>query len=131
MTLHWRSACARCTAAGDFFAFVAVKNSGHQDLFVPFAVFLVPSLGFSAASIGLKFWLMKRRAVRRAAKLQALRSPAGQLRRIDFQLLCDRFVLHRRQQRHEELKSANDAARYQAYTYIALALTEVRHACCH
>jgi hypothetical protein len=38
-------------------------------------------------------------------------------------------VLHRRQQRHEELKSANDAARYQAYTYIALALTEVHYAC--
>ena len=129
MMLHCRSACARCTAAGDCFAFVTVKSSGHDDLFVPFAVFLVPSLGFSAASIGLKFWLMKRRAVRRAAKLQALRLPAGQLRRIDFQLLCDRFVLHRRQQRHEELKSANDAARYQAYTYIALALTEVHYAC--
>ena len=113
-------------AAGDCFAFVTVKNSGHDDLFAPFAVFLVPSLGFSAASIGLKFWLLKRRAVRRAAKLQGLQLQAGQSRRIDFRLLCDRFVLRRRQQRHEELKSANDAERYQAYTYIVLALTEVR-----
>jgi hypothetical protein len=86
----------------------------------------VPSLGFSAASIGLKFWLLKRRAVRRTAKLQRLQLQARQSRRIDFWLLCDRFVLHRRQQRHEELKSANDAARYEAYMYIGLALTEVR-----
>ena len=113
-------------AAGDCFAFVTVKNSGHDDLFAPFAVFLVPSLGFSAASIGLKFWLLKRRAVRRTAKLQGLQLQAGQSRRIDFRLLCDRFVLYRRQQRHEELKSANDAARYEAYTYIGLAFTEVR-----
>ncbi len=113
-------------AAGDCFAFVTVKNSGHDDLFAPFAVFLVPSLGFSAASIGLKFWLLKRRAVRRTAKLQGLQLQAGQSRRIDFRLLCDRFLLHRRQQRHEELKSANDAARYEAYTYIGLAFTEVR-----
>jgi hypothetical protein len=105
---------------------VTVKNSGHDDLFAPFAVFLVPSLGFSAASIGLQFWLLKRRAVRRTAKLQGLQLQAGQSRRIDFRLLCDRFVLHRRQQRHEELKSANDAARYEAYTYIVLALAEVR-----
>ncbi len=113
-------------AAGDCFAFVTVKNSGHDDLFAPFVVFLVPSLGFSAASIGLKFWLLQRRAVRRTAQLQGLQLQAGQSRRIDFRLLCDRFVLHRRQLRHEELKSANDAARYQAYTYIVLALTEVR-----
>ena len=113
-------------AAGDCFAFVTVKNSGHDDLFAPFAVFLVPSLGFSAASIGLQFWLLKRRAVRRTAKLQGLQLQARQSRRIDFRLLCDRFVLHRRQQRHEELKSANDAERYEAYIYIVLALTEVR-----
>ena len=117
-------------AAGDCFAFVTVKNSGHDDLFAPFAVFLVPSLGFSAASIGLKFWLLKRRAVRRTAKLQGLQLQARQSRRIDFRLLCDRFVLHRRQQRHEELKSTNDAARYQAYTYIALALIEVCASAC-
>ena len=113
-------------AAGDCFAFVTVKNSGHDDLFAPFAVFLVPSLGFSAASIGLQFWLLKRRAVRRTAKLQGLQLQAGQSRRIDFRLLCDRFVLHHRQQRHEELKSANDAARYEAYSHISLALAEVR-----
>ncbi len=113
-------------AAGDCFAFVTVKNSGHDDLFAPFAVFLVPSLGFSAASIGLQFWLLKRRAVRRTAKLQGLQLQAGQSRRIDFGLLCDRFVLRRRQQRHEELKSANDAERYEAYIHIVLALTEVR-----
>ena len=117
--------------AGDCFAFVTVKNSGHDDLFALFAVFLVPSLGFSVASIGLKFWLLKRRAIRRTATLQVRQLQAGQSRRIDFRLLCDRFVLHCRQQRHEELKSANDAARYQAYTYIALALTEVRHDCGH
>jgi hypothetical protein len=105
---------------------VTVKNSGHDDLFAPFAVFLVPSLGFSVASIGLKFWLLKRRAIRRTATLQVLQLQADQSRRIDFRLLCDRFLLHRRQQRHEELKSANDAARYQAYTYVVLALIEVR-----
>jgi hypothetical protein len=45
---------------------------------------------------------------------------------MDLRLLCERFVLLSRQRRHEERKSANDAARYQAYSYIALALVEVR-----
>jgi hypothetical protein len=35
-------------------------------------------------------------------------------------------VLQRRQRLHDEQKSANDAARYQAYSYVVLALTEVR-----
>jgi hypothetical protein len=37
--------------SGDCFAFATVKDSGQQDLFIPFAVFLVPSLGFSVASM--------------------------------------------------------------------------------
>ena len=113
-------------AAGDFYAFVAVKESGHQDLFVPFVVFLVPSLGFSLASIGLRIWLVKRANLRRTAHLRAPRQRPQRRARIDFRLLCERFVLQRRQRLHDEQKSANDAARYQAYSYVVLALTEVR-----
>ena len=105
---------------------MTVKESGHQDLFVPFAVFLVPSLGFSLASIGLRLWLVKRANVRRTAHLRAPRQRPQQWARIDFRLLCERFVLQRRQRLHDEQKRANDAARYQAYSYVVLALTEVR-----
>ncbi len=44
---------------------------------------------------------------------------------MDFRLLCDLFMLRTSQRRHDDLKSANDGARYQAYSYILLALTEV------
>ena len=67
-----------------------------------------------------KLWLLKRRTAQRMDVRHALRSA-----RMDLRLLCDLFVLRTTQRRHEELKSANDGARYQAYSYIVLALTEV------
>jgi hypothetical protein len=92
--------------SGDCFAFATVKGSGQQDLFIPFAVFLVPSLGFSVASIGLKLWLLKRRTAQRMDVRHALRSAP-----MDFRLLCDLFMLRTSQRQHEEDKSANDGAR--------------------
>jgi hypothetical protein len=106
--------------SGDLFTFVAIKNSGNPDLFVAFGVFIVPATVFSAATIGLKFWLLKRRAAQRLDVRHALRSAP-----MDFRLLCDLFMLRTGQRQHEEDKSANDGARYQAYSYILLALTEV------
>jgi hypothetical protein len=106
--------------SGDIFAFVTMKDSGNTDLFIAFAVFLVPSTVFSAGSVVLKLLLLKRRATPRAP-----RRPSHAAGRMDFRLLCEVFMLRGSEQRHEERKSANDAACYMAYSYILLALTEV------
>lgn len=105
--------------SGDLFMFVAIKDSGNPDLFVAFGVFIVPATVFSAATIGLKLWLLKRRTAQRMDVRHALRSAP-----MDFRLLCDLFMLRTSHRRHDDLKSANDGARYQAYSYILLALTE-------
>ena len=106
--------------SGDIFAFVTMKDSGNTDLFIAFAVFLVPSTVFSAGSVLLKLLLLKRRAMPRAP-----RQPSHAPGRMDFRLLCDVFMLRGSEQRHAEHKSANDAACYKAYSCILLALTEV------
>jgi hypothetical protein len=102
------------------FAFVTMKDSGNTDLFIAFAVCLVPSVVFSAGSVALKLLLLKRRATPRAP-----RRPSDAAGRMDFRLLCDVFMLRGSEQRHEEHKNANDAACYKAYSCILLALTEV------
>jgi hypothetical protein len=106
--------------SGDLFMFVAIKDIGNLDLFAAFGVFIVPATVFSAATIGMKLWLLKRRTAQRMDARHTLRSAP-----MDFRLLCDLFMLRTSQRRHEELKSANDGSRYQAYSYILLALTEV------
>jgi hypothetical protein len=85
---------------GDIFAFVTMKDSGNTDLFIAFAVCLVPPV-------------------------VSPRRPSHAAGRMDFRLLCDVFMLRGSEQRHEGHKNANDAACYKAYSYILLALTEV------
>jgi hypothetical protein len=120
--------------SGDIFAFVAMKNSGNTDLFIAFAVCLVPSTVFSAGSGALKLLLVKRRTtlvkrrttlLKRRATPRAFRRPSHAAGRLDFRLFCEVFMLRRSEQRHEEHKNANDAASYMAYSYILLALTKV------
>jgi hypothetical protein len=113
--------------SGDIFAFVAMKDSGNTDLFIAFAVCLVPSTVFSAGSVALKLLLVKRRTtlLKRHATPRALRRPSHAAGRMDFRLLCEVFLLRRSEQRHEEHKNANDAACYTACSYILLGLTEV------
>jgi signal transduction histidine kinase len=112
-----------------------VHQSGNRDLFIAYVVFIVPSVLLSAVAIGLKLGLLRRRVLDRKAKLRrasrhvSYRQQSASARRLsssmDLALLCDRFVLHRKQQQHDESKAENDTSRYEAYSSLVLAMSEV------
>ena len=90
--------------SGDIFAFVTMKDSGNTDLFIAFAVCLVPPVVFSAGSV----------AQRRAHRADPLMQRAGWTSGCSATSSC--CVAAR--QRHEEHKNANDAACYKAYSRV-------------
>jgi hypothetical protein len=112
---------SKCVSAciGDVLSFISVKDSGHWDLFVAFATFLVPSVIASLLIMGLKVRLIVRRAGERDAKLAAPKT-----HKANFRWLADRFILHRDQLRHDEQMSANRIALHNSYAFMLLALTE-------
>ncbi len=127
------SSCALCCAdiAGDLFTFYSLQSSGHTDLFVAFAIFLVPALLCSAASLGMKATLVIKRVAQRRGALKpsrptaSLSNDAVSTRRLGFRFLAERFVLHRDKERHGDEWSAATADRYEAYSYLLLVVAEV------
>ena len=104
---------------------MSVQESGHYDLFVAYAIFLVPSVIASLLTMGLKMQLIIRRFAKRREKLAVVQQHCslGRAKR-DFFWLAERLILLRDQRRYEERKNANNIALHEAYAYMLLAATE-------
>ena len=109
---------------GDCFSFISVMDSGHWDLFVAYATFLVPSVIASLLIMGLKVRLIIRRVAERNAKLAVVQKHRGEGAKRNLRWLTERFILLRDQQHHEEVKSANRVSLHTSYAYMLLATTE-------
>ena len=99
-------------------------DSGHWDLFVAYATFLVPSVMASLLIMGLKVRLIIRRVAERNAKLAVVQKHRGEGAKRNLRWLTERFILLRDQQHHEEVKSANRVSLHTSYAYMLLATTE-------